>query len=56
MYADTMSPAANTRIPTVTDNLFSQGMISAHEIGISFKPLTQDNELNGDITWGVYNY
>jgi cathepsin E len=53
MYADTLSPATNTGIPTVTNNLFSQGTISANEIGVSFEPLTQDNELNGEITWGV---
>ena len=55
-YIDTLKPATNTEIPTVTDNLFSQGTISAHEIAISFEPLTEDNELNGELTWGVYNY
>jgi hypothetical protein len=39
-------------IPTVTDNLFSQGSISAHEIGISFEPTTSLQEQNGELTWG----
>ena len=55
-YVDTLSPATNSEIPTVTDNLFSQGTISAHEVAVSFEPLTEDNELNGELTWGVYNY
>ena len=54
-YVDTLSPATNSEIPTVTDNLFSQGTISAHEISVSFEPLTEDNELNGELTWGAYN-
>jgi len=47
-----LKPATNTEIPTVTDNLFSQGTISAHEIAVSFEPLTQLNQLNGELTWG----
>ncbi|KAF8893667.1 acid protease [Gymnopilus junonius] len=49
---DTLSPATTSTIPTVTDNLFSQGTISAHEIGISFEPSITGNDLNGEITWG----
>ncbi|KAJ7445944.1 aspartic peptidase A1 [Mycena galericulata] len=49
---DTLSPDTSATIPTVTDNLFSQGTISAHSIGISFEPTTQDEVLNGEITWG----
>jgi cathepsin E len=49
---DTLSPATTTLIPTVTDNLFSQGAISAHEIGVSFEPSITGNDLNGEITWG----
>ncbi|CAA7264829.1 unnamed protein product [Cyclocybe aegerita] len=48
----TLSPAATTFIPTVTDNLFSQGTISANEIGISFEPTTASEVLNGELTWG----
>ncbi|KAF8910133.1 aspartic protease [Gymnopilus junonius] len=49
---DTLSPATSSTIPTVTDNLFSQGTISAHEIGISFEPSITGDDLNGEITWG----
>ncbi|KAF8899074.1 aspartic protease [Infundibulicybe gibba] len=48
----TLSPATNTLIPTVTDNLFSRGTISANQIGISFEPTTTDEVLNGELTWG----
>ncbi|KAJ6606850.1 aspartic peptidase A1 [Mycena sp. CBHHK59/15] len=49
---DTLSPATTQLIPTVTDNLFSQGTISSDLIGISFEPTTQVEALNGEITWG----
>ncbi|KAF8204086.1 aspartic protease [Pholiota molesta] len=48
----TLSPATTTTIPTVTDNLFSAGAITAHSIGISFEPTTVDETVNGEITWG----
>jgi len=48
----TLSPATSTLIPTVTDNLFSKGLITAHEIGISFAPTTQLDNVNGELTWG----
>ncbi|PPQ71025.1 hypothetical protein CVT26_011490 [Gymnopilus dilepis] len=47
----TLSSSSQT-IPTVTDNLFSQGTISAHSIGISFEPSQTGDDLNGEITWG----
>uniref|UniRef100_A0A8H8CQ32 Peptidase A1 domain-containing protein n=1 Tax=Psilocybe cubensis TaxID=181762 RepID=A0A8H8CQ32_PSICU len=42
------------RVPTVTDNLFSQGTISSNEIGITFQPTTATDEhgAKGVITWG----
>jgi cathepsin E len=49
---DTLFPATTSPIPTVTDNLFSSGAISAHEIGISFEPSITGNDLNGEISWG----
>ena len=57
-HLDTLSPDTDSEIPTVTDNLFSRGTISAHEIGVSFEPITGSSgeELNGEITWGVSNY
>ena len=27
---------------------------SAHDIAVFFEPLTEDNELNGELTWGAY--
>ncbi|KAJ3517875.1 hypothetical protein NLJ89_g224 [Agrocybe chaxingu] len=48
----TLSPATTTLVPTVTDNLFSQGTISANEIGISFEPTMASEALNGELTWG----
>ncbi|KAF8236774.1 aspartic peptidase A1 [Tricholoma matsutake] len=48
----TLTNQPNTAIPTVTDNLFSQNIISANEIGISFEPTTQPQVLNGELTWG----
>ncbi|RDB29357.1 Polyporopepsin [Hypsizygus marmoreus] len=48
----TLSPATNTLIPTVTDNLFSLGTISANQIGISFAPTNTFETLNGELTWG----
>ncbi|KAJ3503190.1 hypothetical protein NLJ89_g8548 [Agrocybe chaxingu] len=48
----TLSPATNSLVPTVTDNLFSQGTITNNEIGISFEPTTTVEVLNGELTWG----
>jgi cathepsin E len=48
----TLSPATSTLIPTVTDNAFSRGIITADEIGISFAPTTSVEILNGELTWG----
>ncbi|PPQ73798.1 hypothetical protein CVT26_011522, partial [Gymnopilus dilepis] len=45
----TLSPDTDSTIPTVADNLFTQGTIAAHEIGILFAPSIT---LNGVITWG----
>ncbi|KAF5312927.1 hypothetical protein D9619_002596 [Psilocybe cf. subviscida] len=52
LTVDTLSPATSSSIPTITDNLFSQGIISAHSIGISFEPTTQESVFNGEIAWG----
>jgi cathepsin E len=48
----TLSPDTRTPIPTVTDNLFSRGLINANEIGISFEPTRSLEVVNGEITWG----
>lgn len=39
-------------VPTVTDNLFSQGTISSDSIGISYQPTTSDGQLNGELDFG----
>ncbi|KAF8588745.1 aspartic peptidase A1 [Ramaria rubella] len=49
---DTLTPGANTEIPTVTDNLFSQGTITSHEVGVSFEPTTSASVTNGELTFG----
>ena len=49
---DTLSPDTRSSIPTVTDNLFSQGVITANEIGISFEPTTTSVANNGELTFG----
>ena len=58
IHVGTLSPDTSGSIPTVTDNLLSAGTISAHEIGISFEPITSSSgeQLNGEITWGVCIY
>ncbi|KAM6493211.1 aspartic peptidase A1 [Amanita muscaria] len=48
----TLSPDTNTAIPTVTDNAYSQGSITADQIGISFEPTTSTSVQNGELTWG----
>jgi len=48
----TLSPDTNVVIPTVTDNLFTTGVISTRSIGISFEPSITGNDVNGEITWG----
>ncbi|KJA16831.1 hypothetical protein HYPSUDRAFT_147208 [Hypholoma sublateritium FD-334 SS-4] len=45
----------NNLVPTVTDNLFGTGTISEHSIAVSFEPITIDDEMNGEITWGGAN-
>lgn len=40
-------------VPTVTDNLFSQGTIASNAIGISYVPSTSDTEMaNGELDFG----
>ncbi|KAF8526358.1 aspartic peptidase domain-containing protein [Gautieria morchelliformis] len=48
----TLFPAFTAQIPTVTDNLFSQGTIDSYEIGFSFEPITSEFETNGEIIFG----
>ncbi|KAM5546215.1 hypothetical protein V8D89_000341 [Ganoderma adspersum] len=48
----TLVPAVTDCIPTVTNNAFTQGLIDAHEIGISFEPSSSLNNANGELTFG----
>ncbi|VDB86599.1 unnamed protein product [Peniophora sp. CBMAI 1063] len=47
---DTVTNAAT--VPTVTDNLFAQGIISTEVVGVSFQPTTSDSVTNGELTFG----
>ena len=41
-------------VPTVTDNLFSQGIISQDLVGVSFVPTTEANpDQNGELDFGA---
>jgi hypothetical protein len=48
-----LSPDFSSTVPTIVDNAFSQGLISADEISIAFEPTTTANSLNGVLTWGI---
>ncbi|THH26973.1 hypothetical protein EUX98_g7218 [Antrodiella citrinella] len=48
----TLSPDVNTAIPTITDSLFSQAVISQNQVAISFEPTTTFPNTNGEITFG----
>ncbi|RPD60577.1 acid protease [Lentinus tigrinus ALCF2SS1-7] len=48
----TLFPDETECIPTVTDNAFAQGLIDAHEIGISFEPTDGIDVTNGELTFG----
>lgn len=41
-------------VPTVTDNLYAQGAISADAIGVYFAPTTVADTVNGELTFGSY--
>lgn len=47
---DTVEGVAN--VPTVTDNLFSQGTIAEKLVGISFEPTTTEEITNGELDFG----
>ena len=48
----TLTDQPNTKIPTVSDNLLSQGKISSEVVGISFNPTTSLSGGNGELTFG----
>ncbi|EKM61624.1 uncharacterized protein PHACADRAFT_112385 [Phanerochaete carnosa HHB-10118-sp] len=49
----TENTVSNTgAVPTVTDNLFSQGLIPASVVAVYFEPTTQESVTNGELTFG----
>ena len=42
----------NNPVPTVTDNLYSQGTIANNAIGIFYQPTTEAGALNGSLNFG----
>ena len=52
IYSGTLIPDVAACITTVTDNAFTEGLIPAHEIGISFEPTTTLDNTNGELTFG----
>ena len=47
---DTVSGVST--VPTVTDNLLSQGTISTEVVGVSYAPTTSESTTNGELTFG----
>ncbi|KZT31528.1 family A1 protease, partial [Sistotremastrum suecicum HHB10207 ss-3] len=45
-------PGGSSVVPTVTNNLVSQGTIAIEVVGVSFEPTTSDSALNGVLTFG----
>ncbi|EKM51579.1 uncharacterized protein PHACADRAFT_261805 [Phanerochaete carnosa HHB-10118-sp] len=50
LTANTVS--GQDQVPTVVDNLFSQGTITSDSLGIFYEPTTQDGAINGELTFG----
>ncbi|EMD38116.1 hypothetical protein CERSUDRAFT_152760 [Gelatoporia subvermispora B] len=51
----TLFPDTEATIPTVTDTGFAQGVLTAHEVSISFQPTTEEVNVNGVVTFGGNN-
>ncbi|KAJ8593240.1 aspartic proteinase [Rhizopogon salebrosus TDB-379] len=48
----TLTDEPSMTIPTVTQNLHTQGIISENVVGVSFEPTNQLNVINGELTFG----
>ncbi|KAI0046049.1 aspartic peptidase A1 [Auriscalpium vulgare] len=48
----TLSPDTTSEIPTVTDNLSSQGTIPTDLVAVSYEPTTSSSVTNGELTFG----
>ena len=44
--------SSNEEIPTVVDTAFEQGLIDDKIISVYFQPTTQEEDQNGQLTWG----
>ncbi|EPT03815.1 hypothetical protein FOMPIDRAFT_1022024 [Fomitopsis schrenkii] len=44
--------SSSATIPTVTDNLLSQGTIETEVLAVSFEPATSESDTNGELTFG----
>lgn len=56
VYGADVSPgtvSGVSTVPTVTDNLYSQGTISRSQVSVSFQPTTQQEVTNGELTFGT---
>ncbi|KAI0741300.1 acid protease [Daedaleopsis nitida] len=52
LTVDTLSPDTTSTVPTVTDNLFAQGIIPEDLVAVSFEPSNSIEIVNGELTWG----
>ncbi|OBZ79197.1 Polyporopepsin [Grifola frondosa] len=48
----TLSPDTTSTIPTITDNLFGQGVITSDLVAVSFEPTQSLSSTNGELTFG----
>ncbi len=48
----TVFPATTEIIPTVTDNAFNDGLISANEVAMFFRPTSTIGASDGELTFG----
>ncbi|KAI0079472.1 aspartic peptidase A1 [Panus rudis PR-1116 ss-1] len=49
----TLDPDQNTPIPTITDNLFAQGIIQDNVATVAFAPSNDTSTTNGELTFGT---
>ncbi|PPR01599.1 hypothetical protein CVT26_013337 [Gymnopilus dilepis] len=52
----TLIPSTTASIPTVTDNLFTEGIIPEREVAVYFQPADGLSTVNGEMTFGGINY
>ncbi|OBZ79192.1 Polyporopepsin [Grifola frondosa] len=48
----TLSPDTTSPIPTITDNLSGQGVITSNLVAVSFEPTQSSSDTNGELTFG----